>query len=245
MYHLEEIQRMTSPANMLSPVNRSRLHEEIVSQIQDKIIRGNLVPGDKLPPERELALNLNVNRATVREAMKKLEMLGLVKINHGNGIYVQDYLKSGNLELLKAVIYSNTGSTIDILLQLLFIRRILTPEIAFLAAQNRTDTDLLDLRHVIDSESVSVAEADVIVHHYIARSSGNIPYIFILNFFNEVSRDYGHLYFDNEENRLRSRKFHCDIYKAIAERNDRKAKKIMYDVLVYTEEQIRKNAVLT
>lgn len=232
---------MTSPANILTPVNRSRLHEEIVLQIQEKIIRGDLAPGEKLPPERELALGLNVNRATVREALKKLEMLGLVKINHGDGIYIQDYLESGNLELLKAVIYGNTGNTIDIILQLLFIRRILSPEIAAVAAKNRSDADLGDLKHVIDGgESVPVIDADMKVHHYIARSSGNIPYIFILNFFNQIFLDYGHLYFEDENNMIHSRKFHSDIYKAIADRNEKKAKKIMYDVLAYTEEQIRK-----
>lgn len=232
---------MTSPANILVPVNKSRLHEEIVSQIQGKIIRGDLAPGSKLPPERELAMGLNVNRATVREALKKLEMLGLVKINHGDGIYVQDYLESGNLELLKAVIYGNTESTVDILFQLLLIRRILSPEIAVLAARNRSNSDIADMKRVIDKgESIHVIEADILVHHYIARSSGNIPYIFILNFFNQVTRDYGHLYFEDEKNRLHSRKFHHDIYKAIADGNEKKAKKIMYDVLLYTEEQIRK-----
>jgi len=232
---------MTSPANILTPVNKSRLHEEIVLQIQEKIICGDLMPGEKLPPERELALGLNVNRATVREALKKLEMLGLVKINHGDGIYIQDYLESGNLELLKAVIYGNTGNTVDIILQLLFIRRILSPEIAAVAAKNRSDADLRDLKHVIDGgESVPVIDADMKVHHYIARSSGNIPYIFILNFFNQIFLDYGHLYFEDENNMIHSRKFHNDIYKAIADRNEKKAKKIMYDVLAYTEEQIRK-----
>ena len=71
---------------MLKPVERPRVAEEIVEQIRSLILTGQYAPGDKLPPERELARQLGVNRASLREALKKLEHLGLVKIRQGDVI---------------------------------------------------------------------------------------------------------------------------------------------------------------
>ena len=222
----------------LNPVSRSRLHEEIVSQIQDKILRGDLPSGEKLPTERDLALSLGVNRATVREALKKLEMLGLVEINHGDGIYVKNYLESGNLEVLRALIYREGGIDPVMLKSILNIRTILAPEMAALAAVNRSEDHLQSLERVIKAaEDLPVQEADLRVHHIIATASGNFLYVFILNFFNRLFMEYGYLYFEDEKNAARSRKFHRDIYYALKKREGKEAGKIMKDVLLYAEER--------
>lgn len=218
----------------LNPVNRSRLHEEIVSQIEKKILGGTLSAGEKLPTERELAVTLGVNRATVREALKKLEMLGLVEINHGDGIYVKDFLESGNLEVLKALLYREGGMDAVMMQSILDIRKILAPEMAALAAANRGEKHLAELKAVLDrGEEMPVLEADLAVHHVIARAGGNFLNIFILNFFNQLFRDYGFLYFDDPRNAARSRKFHRDIYMSLRERDAEKSRKIMKDVLQY------------
>lgn len=225
---------------MLDPVVKSRLHEEIVRQIQRKIVRGEFAIGEKLPSERDLAESLQVNRATLREALKKLELLGLVEIRHGDGIYVQNYLESGNLELFKDLMVMNGELDYGILMNILEIRRLLIPEMAARAAENRGDEELRQLSNEALCESDDgVLERDLGVHHAIARASGNMLYIFILNFFNQLFRDYGYLYFSDPENRKRSMRFHRDIFGAIDKRQPEKAKKIMRDVLVYTEKQIQ------
>lgn len=232
---------MTQKLKTLIPVNKSRLHEEIVLQIEKKIISGELAAGDKLPAERELAASLDVNRSTVREALKKLEMLGLIDIHHGDGIYVRNYLESGNLELLKTLIYMGDRINVGILANLLDVRRIMGAEMAGRAALYRTEEHLSELRSVIDSETEeTVLEGDLRVHHIIGKASGNLLYVFILNFFNQVYRDYGYLYFDDRENSRRSLEFHQNILDALENRDDARAKKIMADVLLYTEERIYK-----
>ncbi|MFW6381098.1 MAG: FadR/GntR family transcriptional regulator, partial [Bacillota bacterium] len=65
-----------------------KLYEKVVFQIKEKIAKGELQEGDKLPPERELTKMLNVSRSSVREAMKTLEVIGLVNIKHGQGIFI-------------------------------------------------------------------------------------------------------------------------------------------------------------
>ena len=94
------------------PVTRSRLHEEIVTVIQQQIMSGQIAPGEKLPTEREMAENFNVNRATVREALRKLENIDLLEIRHGDGLYVKDYLNSGNFDLIKAAVKMDGGTEI-------------------------------------------------------------------------------------------------------------------------------------
>ncbi len=230
---------MAEKSKTLSPVNKSRLHEEIVAQIRGRILDGDFTPGEKLPPERDLAESLMVNRATVREAIKKLEIMGLVEIHHGDGIYVKNYLESGNLELLKAMMYMSEKSAFRIIPQLLVIRGLLTPEMASRAATNRSEDELAEIRDIVEAgESVSVIEADLALHHVIARASGNVPYIFILNFFNQLFKDFGGIYFSSKENEVRSRKFHRDMYDAIRRKDERKARRVMGDVLRYTEERI-------
>jgi GntR family transcriptional repressor for pyruvate dehydrogenase complex len=226
---MEKLENIT-----LNPVSRSRLHEEIVSQIQRKILSGELPAGEKLPTERDLALSLGVNRATVREALKKLEMLDLVAINHGDGIYVKDFLESGNLEVLRSLIYREDGMDPGMIKSILDIRNILGPEMAAQAAKNRGEADVAKLKAIVEKgEDLPALEADLGVHHAIARAAGNFLNVFILNFFNQLFRDYGHLYFDDPANAARSRRFHREIYEAIKDGDEKLARKIMRDVLEY------------
>lgn len=226
---------MTKVLKTLNPVNRSRLHEDIVGQIQKKIIAGELAVGDRLPAERELAATFDVNRSTVREAVKKLEFLGLVEIHHGDGIYVKNYLESGNLELLRTLLYMDHGIDITILTNLLEIRRIISPPMAAHAAEYCTEKHVAELEDVLAGDD-SMLEKDLKVHHLIAKASNNLLYVFILNFFNQVYRDYGFLYFENEENLEHSRNFHREILTALKNGDSKKAFKVMHDVMVYSEE---------
>ncbi len=230
---------MEAEKSILDPVVKSRLHEGIVRQIQRKIISGDFALGQKLPPEREIAQSLNVNRATLREALKKLELLGLLEIRHGDGIYVRNYLESGNLELFKNIIYMDDVISLELLTNILDIRKILAPEMAALAALHRSDDEMKELERATAGELTgSMLEQDLMVHHIIARASRNMLYIFILNFFNQLFRDYGYLYFNAVKNRERSGKFHREICAAVKNRQSEKARKIMLQVLQYTEERI-------
>ncbi len=75
---------------MLKPVEKQRVAEEITEQLRSLILTGQYPPGSKLPPERELSKRLKVNRASLREALKKLEHLGLVRIRQGDGTRVTE-----------------------------------------------------------------------------------------------------------------------------------------------------------
>jgi GntR family transcriptional repressor for pyruvate dehydrogenase complex len=219
---------------MFTAVSKKNLSDEIGDQIINKILSGVLCPGDKLPPERDLSLQMNVNRHTLREALRKLDTLGLLSIRQGDGIYIRDFRESGNLELLKHILYLRKDITSDIMKNILEIRRYISPEMAYRAAQNRSDEESEHLKSLLKQE-LPVEEKDLAIHQSIARGSGNILYIFILNFFNDIFRDFGALYFSFKENQEASEKFHKNIVKAITEKNPDLAKKIMNEILVYAE----------
>ena len=222
----------------LKPVQKNRLHEEIITQIQNKIFLGEIKDGEKLPPERNLAETFNVNRATVREALKKLEILGLVEIRHGDGIYAKDYLKSGNLDLIKEMAYTNNKLNISVIRDLLEVRNIFVPNMAFFAAERRSDSDISYMQQLISDASMPVQEKDINFHFAIARSSKNLFYIFVHNFFSQLFRDFGYLYFNNESNCAKSVSFHEEIFQAIKDKKANEAQRIMKDILYYAESKI-------
>lgn len=223
-------------ATLLSPLQRTKLHEEIVGQLKDKIISRELMPGHKLPPERELAETLSVNRSTVREALSKLHSMELVEIKHGDGVYVKDYLESGSLELLKQMLFRDGAPDIGIMKNLSDLRKFLVPEMACHAATNRSAADLEELESIIANPDMPIAEKDWRVHNILARASGNILFVILLNSFTTLLKDYAHLYFDNQENCRKSEQFHKDVFKAIKKKKPDSAKKITLEVLTYAED---------
>jgi GntR family transcriptional regulator, transcriptional repressor for pyruvate dehydrogenase complex len=232
---------MIQNRSRLVPLSRTRLHEEIIEQVKDQIIRGDLKPGSKLAPERELADQLNVNRTTVREALHKLESMGLVEIKHGNGVFVKDFLESGSLELARHLLFLDGQVNIKILRNLLDLRRLLVPEISYCAALNRSQEDLRELERVVfQSKAMPIDEKDWRVHNIIARASGNLLFVILLNSFTWLTKDSSQYYFENRENRSRSLKFHKDICEAIKNNDAPKAKQVMLEILIFAEEQILK-----
>lgn len=227
--------------SQLIPIIKTRLHEEILEQLKDKIIRGDLQPGSKLPPERELSDQLKVNRTTVREALHKLESMGLIEIKHGNGIFVKDFLESGSLDLAGHILFLDGQLNIKILKNMLDLRRLLVPEISYCAALNRSKKDLGELERIVfQSVEMPIEEKDWRVHNIIARASGNQLFVILLNSFTRLTRDSSKLYFAVEENRTRSRKFHEEVYKAIQKKDAERSRKLMLDVLNFAEDQTLK-----
>ena len=222
---------------MFTAVTKKNLNEAIATQITDSILKGKLAPGDKLPPERELALVMNVNRNTLREALRKLEILGLLNIRQGDGIYIKDYKECGNLELLKIIL--SAGGTLSpvILRGILQIRRIVIPDMSALAAQNRSINDVEKIKSIIDNKSMDLGEKDLEIHRTIASAGGNLFYSFLLNFFNDTFIDYSHLYFSSQENREKSIRFHKQIYTALKKGDPEKSRKVMLDILIYAERE--------
>ncbi|TDD28187.1 FadR family transcriptional regulator [Kribbella turkmenica] len=125
------------------PVLRSRLYEQVADQISTWIAENGLLPGDRLPPERELAQRLGVSRATLSQALVALEVIGVVVVRHGDGTVLTERARTG------AVIEAIRAHA-DRLPEIIEARDALESKLAALAAIRRTDADLAAIRAALE-----------------------------------------------------------------------------------------------
>jgi len=167
----------------LKPIKTKKIYEEIIEQIRILVVKGDLKPGDRLPSERDLAARLDVSRASVREALSALEMMGLVEIRSGEGTYI----KKINLDSLVTPLTWVLSMEKDIILELLEVRKMLEGQTVSLAAKRATKEDLQDLEDTIETmhEDVQTGQigedADLRFHYAIARASKNNILLRLMN----------------------------------------------------------------
>src|SRR5262249_37075710 len=115
----------------VEPVRNIRIYEEIVRQIRGLVADGRVKSGDRLPPERDLAERFRVSRASVREALRALQVTGLIEIRPGEGTFVREVSVEALVEPLARVILAQREGVAE----LYEARRLLEPPIAGLAAR--------------------------------------------------------------------------------------------------------------
>jgi GntR family transcriptional regulator, transcriptional repressor for pyruvate dehydrogenase complex len=163
----------TKPA--IEPIRRVKLYEEVAARIRDLIAEGELRPGQALPSERKLAEKFKVGRAVIREAIRQLEVSGLVESRHGGGNYVREV----TVEHLVAPIASVLNGMSHLREELMDARLFFEPQIARAAAARATQEDLLLLEDVIRRQEEhaasgrSGAEEDAEFHDLLARATHN------------------------------------------------------------------------
>lgn len=162
---------------MFKPVRTKTASSEVSAQIKEMIKQGQLQPGDRLPPERELAEILGVSRATVREALRSLSAVGMISIRQGEGSFVEHFKLEGILEPL-SVLFHLEGDESGIR-SFSEVREILEVEMAALAAK-RADAE--DIRAIDECVAAMVEEvrsggvgdiADADFHLALAKASKN------------------------------------------------------------------------
>lgn len=157
-------------------VRTSRLYEQIVQQIEESIVKGDLKPGDQLPAERDLAHRFGVSRTAVREAVKALREKGLVEAYSGRGTFITDGTTQAVRQSLDLMVKIGQpeGST-----HLAEVRAILEPEIAALAAARIQDSELTTMREAVSvmdragHDPQAYIEADLDFHLALAEGAAN------------------------------------------------------------------------
>src|SRR3972149_3543008 len=167
---------------MLLASQSERLYERIVSQIEQRIVAGDLKVGDQLPSEHELAEQFAVSRTAVREAVKALRQKGLVEIRPGRGTFITNSTSDTIRNSLSMFIKFGNSQGIGNLVE---VREIIEPEIAALAATRITEeyiTAMQEAVKIMDTalDNVEVfVEADLDFHLALAEGTLN-PFIPIL-----------------------------------------------------------------
>ena len=152
--------------------------DEAILKIKEMILSGEIGPGDRLPPEKDLSERLGLSRSSMREAVKALEVIRVLDVRRGDGTYVTSLEPRLLLEAMSFVVDLQLDSSI---LDLFAVRRILEPAAVGLAAARMTPADVQALRTLLgavdDSTDVEGLVAhDLEFHGSIARASGN-PYL--------------------------------------------------------------------
>lgn len=159
----------------LEPIKRVKLYEEVAARIRGLIASGELGPGQALPSERKLAEQFRVGRAVIREAIRQLEVSGLVESRHGGGNYVREV----TVEHLVAPIASVLNGMAPLREELMDARLFFEPQIAREAAARATPEDLRRLQEAISRQEERVAggssgaEEDAEFHELLASATHN------------------------------------------------------------------------
>lgn len=140
----------------VEPIRREGVSTIVIDRLLGFVTTGQLVAGDKLPSERQLAETFGVSRPTIRESLRALSALGVVEINHGGGVFVS---RLSAVDLLQPLTFFLTLE--DVTVEKLYAaRRLIEGEIAAQAAMNATqdDIDWLDKSLVDQKETVRNAD---------------------------------------------------------------------------------------
>jgi GntR family transcriptional repressor for pyruvate dehydrogenase complex len=164
--------------NVFRPIQHSRSAEEVAHQIEGLVLEGVLRVGDRLPGERELALETGVSRPIVREAIKHLEDCGILESRHGGGTYVADVIGTVFSPQISALLASHSRATLDYL----EYRREVESIAARLAASRATQADRELLSGIVarmeaahEAEDFEAeARADIEFHSMVGEMAHNL-----------------------------------------------------------------------
>jgi GntR family transcriptional repressor for pyruvate dehydrogenase complex len=207
------------------------LVDRVVNEIQRVIISGQLEPGMKLLPERELADELGVSRTVIREAVRILVAKGLLETKPGVGTLVREVTSDQIVEPLSLLLQAQEeGISVEHLHQ---VRRMLEVEIAGLAATQATEEDIADLEEILAKmESVtdipeSFAAKDADYHRGLARSTHNPLLIILLDSIRDLMQEVRLLVTRHPDLRLRVMPDHRGILERVVARDPEGARKAM------------------
>ena len=166
----------------MEQVNKKKIFLEILEDLKAQLNAGTLQAGDKLPSERSMAEQLGVSRASVREAIRALEIIGLLHCVQGDGNYLVDDLRDSLVEPI-AFMFALSGGDI---LTALNLREALELKTAELAALSCTEEDAAELMRLLErldehGDEMDRAQIDMELHYRIANMAGNALILSTLN----------------------------------------------------------------
>jgi GntR family transcriptional repressor for pyruvate dehydrogenase complex len=145
----------STPPPSFEAVRKVRRYEQVAEQIRRLIGSGALKPGDLLPPERELAARLGVGRSSIRDAVRTLEVMGILEPRQGHGTVVRDLNADALVVPLSLVLTRKR----ELVTELLDVRRMIEPGLAARAAKNATDEEIARMAEILERHEAKPAAA--------------------------------------------------------------------------------------
>lgn len=172
----------------MSLPNSGLVSEKVFAQLLDAVLSGRYAPGERLPTQRDLAADLGVTLSSLREALKRLEQMGLVDVRHGDATRVRDWRDHGGLDVVAHLLLRGGAVDPTVLRDVFEVRTFVLREMAGLAAARRDDDATARLRDLAgrlgeadQEDALAAAHMDFAFFTEVARAAGNVVFILVLN----------------------------------------------------------------
>jgi len=220
---------MTQTLNSITPVVRTKLTSSVFEQLLSYVVGGSWRPGDRIPPERELCQQLGIARTSLREALKAMELVGMLDSRVGDGTFVCPRSEF----LSRPLLWAFTGTDHEELQEIMEARTIIEESLAGLAATRGTAEEIEKIGHAVQQMRDSIArgdstlDADMAFHLAVSAAAQNGVLTNAVRLLRNLMRqwiNYKLLIPDIPEIVL---KRHIAIYRAIAARKPNAARNAM------------------
>ena len=183
--------RASNSAENFETVRKVRRYEQVAEQIRKLITDGTLEPGDLLPPERELAAKLGVGRSSVRDAVRTLEVMGILEPRQGHGTVVRDLSTDALVVPLASVLTRKR----EMVQELLDVRRMIEPGLAARAAKNATAEEIAHMAEILRRHEAKLRRGEQAVdeddefHYAIALAARNSVVLRVIDVLMDLLRE--------------------------------------------------------
>ena len=225
------------------PIKPKKVSSQIADQIRASILAGEFTPGEKLPPERELAEMFGVSRPSVREALNLLDSSGLVMSYQGGGTVVMSLVESDSSNPLSELIRTQKDRALDVI----EVRKCMESWTAFYAAQRSLPEDIRRMDEIVSGMEVNLAglhpseDLDANFHIVIARATHNIVWLHLMQSLFDAMKEFQQgvwraVYITSEDHH-KLYEHHRAIFEAIRDRNPETAREAMMLHLTFAEQR--------
>ena len=225
------------------PIKPKKVSTQIADQIRASILSGDFSPGDKLPPERELAESFGVSRPSVREALNALASSGLIMTNQGGGTTVLSLVETTSDNPLSGLIRMQQDRALDVI----EVRKCMESWTAFYAAQRALPEDIRHMGTVIagmeqNLEGLSPSEdLDANFHILVARATHNIVWLHLMQNIFDAMKEFQQsvwraVYITGDDHHILY-SHHRNVFEAIEARDAEAARDAMMLHLNFAEQR--------
>ena len=234
-----------SGKNLFSPVKANKKSDNVYNQLFSLISSGKLTPGDKIPSERELAAELRISRQSIREALNRAEVMGLIKVRQGEGSFILSSVKGALKPPLTLIIEQEAARIFDFL----EIRKLVEGWCAEKAALEATAEELQGMQEILEKMKKVAAkdkqweELDLELHLSFAKATHNVIAVHIME---ALKVNFGP-FFKFTKSMPSSEKLevlwqhHYEIFQAIERRDPETAKHKVIEHLNFIEEKLKED----
>ncbi|MFZ1167503.1 MAG: FadR/GntR family transcriptional regulator [Candidatus Sulfotelmatobacter sp.] len=179
----------SAPKTGFEAIPRNKVYQEVAKQLERRITE-ELKPGDLLPPERELVRTLGVSRGSVRDAIRSLELMGLLEPRQGIGTVVCSPAAAPATQLANALFAKR-----KMVAELLDVRKIIEPHLAARAARRASPAELAEIEEILARQAEKISSGELAIeedsefHYSIARAARNSVILKVVDVLMGLSRE--------------------------------------------------------